>query len=79
MTAHADFKADLLGAIPNLRAFALSLTGAGDRADDLVQETLMVIHVRRHTYDVTQPVTPWVHASSRPSWASKKARSSISV
>ncbi|KQP67973.1 RNA polymerase subunit sigma [Methylobacterium sp. Leaf111] len=34
-------------------------------AEDLVQETLMVIHTRRHTYDVTQPVTPWVHAIAR--------------
>lgn len=34
-------------------------------AEDLVQETLMVIHTRRHTYDVTQPVTPWIHAIAR--------------
>jgi len=34
-------KADLLGAIPSLRAFAMSLAGNMDRADDLVQETLM--------------------------------------
>jgi len=30
----------MLGAIPNLRAFAISLSGKVDRADDLVQETL---------------------------------------
>jgi RNA polymerase sigma-70 factor, ECF subfamily len=28
-------------AIPNLRAFAISLSGNVDRADDLVQETLL--------------------------------------
>lgn len=31
----------MLAAIPNLRAFAYSLCGSADRADDLVQETLM--------------------------------------
>jgi RNA polymerase sigma-70 factor, ECF subfamily len=31
----------LLAAAPNLRAFAVSLTGSFDRADDLVQDTLL--------------------------------------
>jgi len=34
-------------------------------AEDLVQETLMAVHTRRHTYDVAQPVTPWVYAIAR--------------
>ena len=34
-------KGDLIGTIPNLRAFAVSLCGNPDRADDLVQETLV--------------------------------------
>ena len=34
-------KGDLLAAIPALRAFAVSLSGNADRADDLVQETLL--------------------------------------
>lgn len=42
-TAHGSpqLKSDLLAAIPNLRAFAVSLCGNPDRADDLVQETLV--------------------------------------
>lgn len=32
---------DIIAAIPNLRAFAISLSGSVDRADDLVQETLL--------------------------------------
>src|SRR6185436_1848206 len=32
---------DILAAVPSLRAFAISLSGNGDRADDLVQETLL--------------------------------------
>jgi RNA polymerase sigma-70 factor, ECF subfamily len=31
------FKAAMLAALPSLRAFAMSLTGRPDRADDLVQ------------------------------------------
>jgi len=31
----------MLGAVPSLRAFAISLSGNIDRADDLVQETLL--------------------------------------
>ena len=34
-------KADLISAIPGLRAFALALCGNADKADDLVQETLV--------------------------------------
>jgi len=38
--AGAQFKKDLIAAIPKLRALAVSLCGNVDRADDLVQETL---------------------------------------
>jgi RNA polymerase sigma-70 factor, ECF subfamily len=40
-TASSQITADLLSVIPNLRAFAVSLCGNLDRADDLVQETLV--------------------------------------
>jgi RNA polymerase sigma-70 factor (ECF subfamily) len=33
--------------------------------EDLVQETLLAVHVRRHTYDPGQPFTPWVYAIAR--------------
>jgi RNA polymerase sigma-70 factor (ECF subfamily) len=39
--ASLQITADLLAVIPNLRAFAVSLCGNLDRADDLVQETLV--------------------------------------
>ena len=34
-------------------------------AEDLLQEALMAIHTHRHTYDQTQPFTPWVYAIAR--------------
>ncbi len=34
-------------------------------AEDLVQEALMAMHTRRHTYDRAQLFTPWVYAIAR--------------
>ena len=34
-------------------------------AEDLVQETVLAIHIKRHTYDPAEPLTPWVHAVAR--------------
>lgn len=41
MNEDLAFKKGLLETIPNLRAFAISLCGTADKADDLVQETLV--------------------------------------
>jgi RNA polymerase sigma-70 factor, ECF subfamily len=38
---HRAVRDGILAAVPNLRAFAMSLSGSLDRADDLVQETLL--------------------------------------
>jgi RNA polymerase sigma-70 factor (ECF subfamily) len=42
MTAETpSFKREMLATLPSLRAFAVSLTGRHDKADDLVQDTMM--------------------------------------
>lgn len=41
MTLTPDTRDEILAAVPSLRAFAISLCGNVDRADDLVQETLL--------------------------------------
>jgi len=41
LTIEPALRDQLLAATPNLRAFAVSLTGSFDRADDLVQDTLL--------------------------------------
>jgi RNA polymerase sigma-70 factor (ECF subfamily) len=41
MTIDPSVRDAVLGAVPSLRAFAISLCGNVDRADDLVQETLL--------------------------------------
>src|SRR5882762_819490 len=62
-------RALLTGLSSHLRAYfkrKLARIGRSEAdAEDLVQETLMAIHTRRHTYDRTQPLTPWVYAIAR--------------
>lgn len=48
--------------------FRAKLSGFGrgsTEAEDLVQEVLLAIHTRRHTYDPDVPFTPWMHAIAR--------------
>ncbi len=68
MTLTPSLKDAMLGAVPSLRAFAISLSGNIDRADDLVQETLLRAianielvparhqHVGLDVHDPAQPV-----------------------
>lgn len=60
----------LLGRLSRrLRAYYKGrLTGIGrgiSEAEDLVQEAVLAIHIKRHTYDPAEPLTPWVHAIAR--------------
>src|SRR6266576_7161791 len=53
----------------HLRAYykgKLARIGRGAaEAEDLVQEAVLAIHLKRHTYDPAEPLTPWVHAIAR--------------
>ena len=53
----------------NLRAYYKSrlarIGRSATEAEDLMQEALMAIHTRRHTYDPAEPLTPWVYAIAR--------------
>jgi RNA polymerase sigma-70 factor, ECF subfamily len=45
---------------------ALSRAGRGNAdAEDIVQEILLAIHVKRETWDQAQPLAPWVNAITR--------------
>jgi RNA polymerase sigma-70 factor, ECF subfamily len=44
----------------------LAALGRGtSEAEDLVQEAVLAIHIKRHTYNPEEPLTPWVHAIAR--------------
>ena len=45
--------------------FGRRLTALPDEVEDLVQETLLVLHLQRGTYDPSLPVTAWLHAIAR--------------
>ena len=53
----------------NLRAYykgKLARIGrSATEAEDLMQEALMAIHTRRHTYDPAEALMPWVYAIAR--------------
>ena len=45
-------------------AFARARVGDAD-IEDAVQETLLAIHLKRHTWDPSQKLGPWVNAIAR--------------
>jgi len=62
-----------------LRAyFGRRLSASPDDVEDLVQETLLAVHLRRATYDRAQPFTAWAHAIARykliDHWRRRKIR-----
>jgi len=54
------FKRELLAALPNLRAFAVSLVGRHDRADDLVQDTIMKAWAKQESFEIGTNIKAWL-------------------
>jgi len=50
----------MLAAIPRLRAFAMSLSGKSDRADDLVQETLLRAMANINSFKPGTDMSAWL-------------------
>jgi RNA polymerase sigma-70 factor, ECF subfamily len=65
MSISKTFRDDLLAAIPSLRAFGLSLTSRGDRADDLVQETLMKAWKYHESFTAGTNMKAWLYTILR--------------
>jgi RNA polymerase sigma-70 factor (ECF subfamily) len=53
-------QAEMLSAVPALRKFAISLCRNGDRADDLVQETLLRAIAHFHTFRPDSNLNAWM-------------------
>jgi RNA polymerase sigma-70 factor (ECF subfamily) len=51
---------DMLAAVPHLRAFAISLCGNRDRADDFVQETLLRALANINTFRPGTNLNAWL-------------------
>jgi RNA polymerase sigma-70 factor (ECF subfamily) len=55
----------MLAAVPSLRAFAISLSGNVDRADDLVQETLLRALTNINSFQPGSHMSAWLFAILR--------------
>ena len=60
-----ELRDELLAVIPNLRAFALSLTKTADKADDLVQETVMKAWNKFHLFQEGTNLKAWLFTIMR--------------
>src|SRR5262245_35134744 len=60
MTVDPALKDQILASIPSLRAFAISLSGNVDRADDLVQETILRALANIHSFQPGTNLPAWL-------------------
>ena len=62
----AAYRQSLASIATRLRGyFRRRMTGLPDDVEDLVQETLLALHLQRGTYDPALPVSAWVLAIAR--------------
>ncbi|MEI2616632.1 MAG: sigma factor [Thermomicrobiales bacterium] len=55
-----SFKRELLATLPSLRAFAVSLSGRHDKADDLVQDTVMKAWAKQDSFEMGTNIKAWL-------------------
>lgn len=60
MSDTESFKEQLLASIPSLRAFARSLAYSADKADDLVQETLVKAWNKQDSFHMGTNIRAWL-------------------
>jgi RNA polymerase sigma-70 factor (ECF subfamily) len=73
-TESVSLKQALLALIPNLRAFAVSLCGDVERADDLVQETLLKAWDHLETFQEGTNLRAWLFTILRNTYFSECRR-----
>ncbi|MBI1212592.1 MAG: sigma-70 family RNA polymerase sigma factor [Alphaproteobacteria bacterium] len=73
-TDAADFRRDLIELIPYLRAFARTLCGRRDGADDLCQEALAKAWQNRETFEPGTNIKAWLFRILRNQFYSDKRR-----
>ena len=50
---------------PRVRRGLARAGRSGADIEDVVQEILLAVHLKQHTWDSTRPLDPWVHAIAR--------------
>ena len=66
-----NFKRELLSVLPSLRAFAISLVGRHDQADDLVQDTIMKAWAKQEQFEMGTNMKAWLFTILRNELYSK--------
>ncbi len=66
-----QFKTEMIGLLPRLRRFALSLTRSGPDADDLLQDACTNALQKWQQYDPAQPFDRWMFRVIRNLWVSE--------
>lgn len=65
----ASYRRFLAAVTPHIRSVARArcrtLHVAGNEVEDIVQEVLLAIHLKRETWDGNRPIGPWVSAITR--------------
>lgn len=74
-----EFARELESVLPSLRAFGRSLSGARDRADDLVQETLMKAWAARARFRKGTSFRAWTFVILRNAFLSDRRRLSSTM
>tara|TARA_R110002020_G_scaffold58372_4_gene160053 strand:+ start:16936 stop:17517 length:582 start_codon:yes stop_codon:yes gene_type:complete len=69
-----SFKREMLAALPGLRAFAVSLSRRHDRADDLVQETVMKAWGKQESFQPGTNMRAWLFTILRNEFYSQMRR-----
>lgn len=70
----ADFKRELTGVVPHLRAFARGLCGRPDMADDLVQETLLKAWAAQERFEPGTSMRAWTFVILRNAYLTDMRR-----
>lgn len=74
-----QFKREMLSILPNLRAFAVSLCGNPDRADDLVQNSILKAWVAKESFEPGTNMKAWLFTILRNEFYSQMRKAGREV
>lgn len=78
-TSGPDFRREMLAQLPGLRAFAVSLCGRSDVADDLVQDAVLGAWAGRHGFVPGSNMRAWLFRILRNGFYSRLRKASREV
>jgi RNA polymerase sigma-70 factor (ECF subfamily) len=71
-----SFKRELLATLPSLRAFAVSLSGKADKADDLMQDTVLKAWAKQESFTMGTNMKAWLFTILRNEFYSQMRKRS---